>query len=85
VFTCLITYYVEGDRGHLLQEEHLQQKGAVAVRGNAYSFGMPWEKIVDALSKMCDDKELADLPHTDTVLSKAGSIQSESGRHCGFE
>jgi hypothetical protein len=70
VFTCLITYYVEGDRGHLLQEEHLQQKGAVAVRGNAFSYGMPWEDITDALSKMCDDKALVDLPHTDTVLSK---------------
>ena len=49
VLTCLISYYVEGDRGHLLNAEQHRPRHAYAVRGNVYSFHMPWEEIGDKL------------------------------------
>ena len=45
ILTCLIAYYVEGDRGHLMDERVFQRTDPLVVRGNAYSFQMPWEKI----------------------------------------
>ncbi len=45
IFTGRFTYYVEGDRGHLLNAVQHKPNRAYAVRGNAYSFHMPWEEI----------------------------------------
>ena len=47
IFTAIITYYAEGDRGHLFEEQmHNPQRG-YNVQGNCYSFLMPWEKIAE--------------------------------------
>ena len=63
VFTALITYYVEGDRGHLLNVEQHRPERAYAVRGNAYSFHMPWEGIAEKLGTVLEEEDLDSLPH----------------------
>ena len=35
ILNCIICYYVEGDRGHLLDERALQRKQPMNVRGNS--------------------------------------------------
>ena len=54
VFSGLVTYYIEGDasqRGHMMHETLGSPQRAWAVRGNLFSFLLPWEKIMAQLSK----------------------------------
>ena len=54
MFSGLVTYYIEGDaaqRGHMMQEVLGKAQRAWAVRGNLFSFLLPWEKIMAQLSK----------------------------------
>ena len=69
VFTCLITYYVEGDRGHLMNVEHHRPNRAYAVRGNVYSFYMPWEEVASKLGNVLENDNLVVLPHTEETLA----------------
>ena len=50
-WTCMIVYYVEGDYGHLMNEEVQGTRQRTAVRGQAFSFLMPWEQIVKGLTQ----------------------------------
>ena len=71
VLTCLITYYIEGDRGHLLNERMLQQTAPLVVRGNCYSFQMPWDGIAEKLHTLLQDGDgWSSLPHGEDLLSK---------------
>ena len=71
VLTCLISYYIEGDRGHLMNEQVFQRTDPLVVRGNAYSFQMPWEKIIDGLKTLLeDDNSWKSLPHDENILAK---------------
>jgi hypothetical protein len=54
VFSGLVTYYVEGrasERGHMMREALGRPQRAWAVRGNLFSFLLPWEKVMAQLSK----------------------------------
>ena len=49
IFTGLVTYYIEGkseERHHLAGEELGQTERSYAVRGNVFSFMMPWMSIM---------------------------------------
>ena len=70
VLTCRMTYYVEGDREHLLDERVFQRTDALVVRGSCYSFQMPWEKIIETLHTLLeDDNSWSALPHDENILS----------------
>ena len=50
----LVTYYIEGDstqRGNMMQEALAKPQRAWAVRGNLFSFLLPWDKVMAQLSK----------------------------------
>jgi hypothetical protein len=66
----MITYYIEEDEGHLLDEDLQQPQYRAAARGNAFSFFMPWEDILKSLSKVCSDPEMTMLPHDPETLSR---------------
>ena len=54
IFSGLVTYYVEGtasERGHLMEEALARPQRAWAVRGNLFSFLLPWESVMSQLSK----------------------------------
>jgi hypothetical protein len=69
IFTALITFYAEGDRGHLMDELLHQPQRAYNVRGNCFSFNMPWEGIVKQLEKVLQEGGGLALPHPPNVLS----------------
>ena len=69
-WNSLLVYYVEGDRGHLLDERGHQRKAPLNVRGNAYSFSMPWERIAASLKRVVDqDISWKELPHPPATLA----------------
>ena len=59
----VIIYYVEGDRGHLSNAEEHRLERACAVRGNVYSFHIPWEEIVRSLGQLVEGENVELLPH----------------------
>ena len=62
---------VEGDRGHLLDENVFQRQNPINVRGNAYSFAMPWDQIAAKLSQVVKGEVAWDeLPQNEELLSK---------------
>ena len=48
-WTCMIVYYVESDKGHLMTEVLKDAQHRTAVRGHAFTFIMPWEQIIQSL------------------------------------
>ena len=69
LFTALITYYVEGDRGHMLNVKQHMPLQAYGARGNVYSFHMKWEDIAKQLGQLCEQEALEALPHNEHTLS----------------
>ena len=54
-WTTMMCFYIEGDQGHLLEETMFQSSFMSVVRGNVFSYHMPWEKIIDSLNRStCD-------------------------------
>ncbi len=54
-WASMIAYYVEGDYGHLLNEEAGRQKFRNVVRGSCCSFHMPLEDILEELREQALD------------------------------
>ena len=52
VWTSLICYYLEEDHGHLMKEEVHVARHRIGVRGNIFSFLMPWKDIMDSLRRV---------------------------------
>ena len=72
IFTAMICYYVEGDRGHLMNEVMHKAAFPSAVRGNIYSYHMPWTEVFKNLYKLqqSNGKGMEKLPHSPEVLSQ---------------
>ena len=65
IFTGLITYYVEGDkneRGHLMEEAVGSPQRAYAVRGNCFSFLLPWGTVMGKLSSAFAEGDFTHWP-----------------------
>ena len=67
-WTSMLVYYVEEDRGHLMNEEVCQQKVRTVVRGTGCSFAMPWEDILEDLKNNCMDEVLLGIPRPPACL-----------------
>ena len=68
-WTSIICFYIEGHRGHLMNEEVFKAQHTTAVRGNIFSFHMPWEDILTSLKEALEDKDLRLLPHSGAVIA----------------
>ena len=66
-WTTLIVYYLEGDRGHLMTEQLGAPRYRWGVRGNCFSYHMPWEDLTRCLGRCTDDDEL-ELPLSPDLL-----------------
>ena len=64
----MLVYYVEGDRGHLMNEELGKQQFRTVVRGSCCSFHMPWEDIIECLQRNCLDKDVTEVPRLAEVM-----------------
>ena len=60
----MLVYYVEGDRGHLINEKVGGQQWRTKVKGGACSFQMPWEDIVKDLQSNINDGALTEIPRS---------------------
>ena len=61
-WTSILVCYVEGDKGHLMNEAIGQQRWRTRVKGSAASFQMPWETIIEDLKCNIGDAALNDIP-----------------------
>ena len=83
ILNCIVTYYVEGDRGHLMDERAYQRKDALSVRGNAFSFPLPWDGIATKLKQGNDGELLWDeLPYNGAILAKCVLFSLRIGNVC---
>ncbi len=78
-WTTLVMYYVDGDRGHVMGEEAAMQSDRWAVRGNVFSFHMPWEDILEKINEIIDDKDIQ-LPHDPQTLAQLVKINVRNAR-----
>ena len=68
IWTTMLVYYVEGDYGHLMNEEMGQQKYRTVVRGSCCSFHMPWEDILEELREKALDEDFKEIPRPQECL-----------------
>ena len=71
LFTTLVTYYVEGVPGHLMNEPVGSQSKSYAVRGNIFSYILPWDQIQAHLNQDLEETDDIDkLPHLPKKLAE---------------
>ena len=75
LFTALMMYYVEGDKGHMLNVRQHKPQRAYACRGNVFSFHLPWEDIAKQLGAVT-----ADITTRRTRAVSHGALQFARGR-----
>ena len=51
VWTSMMVFYVEGDGGHLFDEQLNEPRWRTSVRGSCISYMMPWDDIIRELLK----------------------------------
>ena len=65
VFSGLITYYIEGDQGdkhNLMQVPVGHAQKSWGVRGNLFSFLLPWDEVLRQLFEKIEDGDLSEWP-----------------------
>ena len=69
MWTTMIVHYVEGDEGHVMNEQLGNAKWRTKVRGQCFFFIMPWKDMVRKFNKRLQQyHSLADLPRDEEVL-----------------
>ena len=79
-WTTMMCFYIEGDRGHLMEEYMFEGSYMPVVRGNVFSYHMPWEKIMQSLDRSTSDEKLALLPHDPEHLAHMVQLHLKIGR-----
>ena len=74
IWTTMMVYYVEGDYGHLMNEEYQKPRWRTKVHGHCFSFIMPWEQVVRDLLGKVTNKDLKLLPHDEECLTYMLSV-----------
>ena len=64
----MIVYYVEGHEGHTMLEEVGRAQFRTAVRGQCFSFMMPWSLLIKELNGRMSTDDLAALPRNESCL-----------------
>ena len=77
-FTTMICFYLEEDRGHLMNEQVFGPQHRVGVRGNVFSFPMPWDAIMNSLLQAVDSRNLT-LPHPPQMLAHMVRLHLKAG------
>ncbi|CAK9039941.1 unnamed protein product [Durusdinium trenchii] len=82
VWTSVVTYYVEADRGHLVEETLHRAEHRSAVRGNVSSFSLPWEEVLQAFAPQANTSmPWTNLPQKPKVLQALVKITVKGMRH----
>ena len=69
LWTAMIHFYLEEDRGHLMEEELHRAEFRIGIRGNISSFSIPWEEVYEKLQEIESTRGGIQLPHSPEVLA----------------
>ena len=78
VFSGLVTYYIEGgpsQRRNLMDTRLGGPQRSYKVRGNLFSFLLPWEDVIRQLSDKCEEGDLSEWPW---------SPEASGRKRCGY-
>ena len=82
LWTSVVTYYVEADRGHLVEETLHRAEHRTAVRGNVSSFSLPWEEVLAAFAPEANTRmPWTKLPHEPKVMQQFVKITVKGMLH----
>ena len=59
----MVSFYLEADRGHVLEEPVHRAEHRLAIRGNISAVSLPWEEIYGHFAQMTPHDRIATLPH----------------------
>ena len=82
VFSGLVTYYIEGDPGdkhNLMQVPVGHTQKSWGVRGNLFSFLLPWDKVLQQLFEKIEDGDLKDWPLSPDVVRQVVRVSFTRG------
>ena len=68
IWTTTNVFYIEHDRGHLLQEKIGQKQWRTAMRGYVSSFVMPWQDILRQLKAPLSEQDMEQIPRSPESL-----------------
>ena len=78
-WNSMMVYYVEAPHGHLMLEKMDGPTARTQVRGNLFSFNMPWESIEKQCAREMDGHVKLPLPHSGEVLAILFQVQVVGG------
>ena len=82
VFSGLVTYYVEGgpsQRRNLMDTRLGGAERSYKVRGNLFSFLLPWEDVIRQLSDKCEEGDLSEWPWSPEAMCQAVRVKFTNG------
>ena len=68
MWTHMLVYYVEGHEGHMMNEVVGKQEWRCNVRGQCFSFVMPWAQIIREFQRRADEDAFLSLPRSQHTL-----------------
>ena len=81
LWTSPICFYLEADRGHIMEEELHRADHRIAIRGNVSAVSMPWEEIYSKFKHFTAEQSMATLPHSLDALQNVVRITIKGMRH----
>ena len=78
--TTMLVCYVEGDKGHFMNEVVGRQQWRTRVKGSVASFQMPWEDIIEDLKRNIGDAALDDIPRSAATVKYILRVHLKVGR-----
>lgn len=82
MFSGLVTYYIEGppaQRRNLMDTTVAKANVSWGVRGNLFSFLLPWERILSELFQKVEDGNLSSWPLEPKEALKLVRVKFENG------
>ena len=82
VFSGLVTYYIEGaqaDRHNMMDSSLAKARRSWGVRGNLFSFLLPWEKVLQQLYEKVERGDLAEWPLSPSAVCQVVRVRFVRG------
>ena len=82
VFSGLVTYYIEGgpsQRRNLIDTRLGAPERSYKVRGNLFSFLLPWEDVMRRLSEKCEEGDLSEWPWSPEAMCEVVRVKFTNG------
>ena len=77
----MVSFYLEADCGHVLEEPVHRAEHRLAIRGNISAVSLPWEEIYGHFAQMTPHDRIATLPHALPALRAMVKVTVKGMRH----